>query len=229
MASSSKLWSSLWGKPKKSEPRKEVGEATLWHKASQDSQSSASATTAQKELLYGFNGKWLCPKSGRMVFIRGTQVFWDATGSSSFEFVERTRIRFQQSEKTYEAELDVESQKVTWSTGDYWIRFLFEEVQNQEEEFLVDITNRRQGLGFDYKKAASFLTVKKVDDHGMTATWNKNNAPACVEAGDKVLALNGQRISDLDSSKKIDEIIRGTDQVSLLVRKPWHTVRRHVD
>lgn len=227
MASSSKLWSSLWGKQKKTEPPKPNGsDGSLWHKASQDVHF---VPTAEQEVMYGFNGKWLCPKTGRMVFIRGTQVFWDSSGASNFEFLERTRIRFRQCEKTYEAELDIESQKVTWSTGDHWIRFRVEEVQNREEEFLVTIVNRRQVLGFDYRASATCLTVKKVHEHGMAAAWNKNNAPACIEAGDKVIEVNGQKISELEGSKKIDETICENDQISLLVRKPWHTVRRHVD
>eukprot|EP00930_Biecheleria_cincta_P032880 TRINITY_DN22781_c0_g1_i1.p1 TRINITY_DN22781_c0_g1~~TRINITY_DN22781_c0_g1_i1.p1 ORF type:complete len:229 (+),score=38.42 TRINITY_DN22781_c0_g1_i1:97-783(+) len=227
MASSSKLWSSLWGKQQKNEPPKTGSDGSLWSKASQDVQSVSKAPA--QEQLYGFNGKWLCPKTGRMVFIRGTQVFWDSSGASSFEFLERTRIRFQQCEKTYEAELDIESQKVTWTTGDHWIRFWVEEVQNREEEFLVTIVNRRQGLGFDYRASAACLTVKKVHEHGIMATWNKNNAPACVEAGDKVIEVNGQKISALDGSKKVDEIVRESDQISLLVRKPWHTVQRHAN
>lgn len=228
MASSSKLWSSLWGKQQKTEPPKKNGsEGSLWQKASQDVQSLSRAPT--QEPLYGFNGKWLCPKTGRMVFIRGTQVFWDSSGSSKFEFLERTRIRFRQLEKTYEAELDIESQKVTWTTGDHWIRFRVDEVQNREEEFLVSIVNRRQGLGFDYRASATCLTVKKVHEQGMAASWNKINAPACIEAGDKVMEVNGQKISQLEGSKKVDEIACESDQISLLVRKPWHTVRRHVD
>eukprot|EP00928_Gymnodinium_smaydae_P045777 TRINITY_DN30478_c0_g1_i1.p1 TRINITY_DN30478_c0_g1~~TRINITY_DN30478_c0_g1_i1.p1 ORF type:complete len:217 (-),score=27.74 TRINITY_DN30478_c0_g1_i1:172-822(-) len=212
------FWSSVWP-GKKSEPPKEQADLTLWQKA-------PVTAEPKEEPTYGFNGKWMCPKSGKMIYVSGTKVFWDSHGSSSFEKEGDARILFKQAEKTYSAELDVESQKVVWSTGDYWIRFMLKEFAGREEEFRVVVAHRGQSIGFTYRQANSYLAVKFIYKSGIIETWNLNNPRLCVEVGDKIVAVNGQNVSSF-TEEKLSDLIRKSQDLELLVRKPWYTAQRH--
>merc|ERR1712031_84686 len=96
-----------------------------------------------------------------------------------------THVKFRQFDETYTAELDVESQKITWNTGDNWTRFNPEAVQGRDEEFVISIVKQGRNIGFDYKSYEPCLVVKEIHKGGVMEAWNRNHASASLECGDR--------------------------------------------
>mmetsp|Transcript_100814 Transcript_100814/g.193214 ORF Transcript_100814/g.193214 Transcript_100814/m.193214 type:complete len:223 (+) Transcript_100814:121-789(+) len=219
------VWNFFAAGSKEPEPPEDTTEASLWYKATKDQPFNSSVPV---ETHKGFNGKWTDIQTGKMIYIRGKQVFWGYHGSSTFEMIDDERIKFSEQEQTFTAELDVESQKVVWSTGDSWIRFFPGEVEGFDEEFMLTIAHRGQSMGFGYRYMTACLTVNSISTAGCVTDWNLSHPRQCMEVGDTIVELNGRPVSkfSLDSLK---EFIKETQEMSLLVRKPWYQVKRNVD